>query len=586
MYNNNNRETTFEVYPTLELTALTSISGNDAIVSRLKEEIDKIEGSRKVVVFDYYHGTNEEVLLNGIINKLKPDLIVASDKAKYPELIIQEKFGEYITDDRICGVFYWGGIEKFFDASSIASLNEEVEKVTGLIVIYGVAATTVYANADLVVYGNLSLQTIKDRYRNGLDNWGTGNFEEEYLRKEKRFSFVERIIQDKHKRNLLINEADFVIDCNRDADFVMVDRENYDAIMEGYFTNPIKMVPIFWEGIWGGDWSKKVLGVGEGLKNTAWGITGHFDMQSVAARVGDSIFEFPANDLIEYDPKRVLGPQLWHLYGYRCPFHTNFLDTVGGGNLSLQVHPTMSYSQEVFNSPWGHYESYYILDGKEDASVYLGTKDGVKLPELVDAFEESQTTGMFDDAKYINKFPAKKHDHFFIPGGTIHSAGVNTMTLEIDMFTFATFKLWDWGRVDYDGKPRPINIGHGKHVIQEEFQTAFAKDRLISKHTEIDRGIGWKKERTGTSPLEAPMEVNRYWMSTSVCFDTKDSIILHVLVAGEQAVIESLDGGFKPMILNYAESVFIPACIGQYVIKPFGKSEGKEIAVLEIFGKL
>ncbi len=52
---------------------------------------------------------------------------------------------------------------------------------------------------------------------------------------------------------------------------------------------------------------------------------------------------------------------------------------------------------------------------------------------------------------------------FFIPAGTIHSSGKNTLTLEIDMFCFTTFKLWDWGRLDYDGKPRPINIDHGKH---------------------------------------------------------------------------------------------------------------------------
>ena len=586
MYNNENREKTFEIYPSLKLPEVASTSGNTAIVEQLSEAISKIDGGKKVVVFDYYHGVNEQSILNEIVSKLNPTCLIDSARAKYPEEVVQEKFGEYITDDRICGVFYWGGIDKFFDKSEISVLKEEIERANGLVVIYGVGASVICDNADLTVYCNLSLQTIKDRYRDGLDNWGAGNFDEEYLRKEKRFCYVERIMQDKHKRSLLVDKADFVIDCNRDEDFVMVDRVNYDEIMNKCFTSPIKMVPIFWEGIWGGDWSAKVLGVGEGLKNTAWGITGHFDMQAVACTVGGNTFEFPANDLIEYDPKKVLGPQLWHLYGYRCPFHTNFLDTVGGGNLSLQVHPTMSYSQETFNSPWGHYESYYILDGKEDAAVYLGTKDGVKLPDLVEAFESSQETGEFDDAKYINKFPAKKHDHFFIPGGTIHSAGVNTMTLEIDMFTFTTFKLWDWGRVDYDGKPRPINIGHGKHVIQEEFQTTYVEDQLICKHQEIERGYGWRKERTGTSPLEAPMEVNRYWMSKSVGFDTKDTIRLHVLAEGEQAIIESLDDSFEPMILNYAESIFIPACIGQYMIKPYGKSKDKEIAVLEVYGKL
>lgn len=70
------------------------------------------------------------------------------------------------------------------------------------------------------------------------------------------------------------------------------------------------------------------------------------------------------------------------------PFTCEFLDTWGGGNLSLQVHPTIAYAQEEFNSSWGHYESYYMLDTCEDSSVYLGTKDGVKLDDLVDALKK------------------------------------------------------------------------------------------------------------------------------------------------------------------------------------------------------
>lgn len=67
------------------------------------------------------------------------------------------------------------------------------------------------------------------------------------------------------------------------------------------------------------------------------------------------------------------------------PVGCDFLDTWGGGNLSLQVHPDIAYSQETFNFPFGHYESYYMLDTCDESCVYLGTKEGVKLDELVDA---------------------------------------------------------------------------------------------------------------------------------------------------------------------------------------------------------
>lgn len=73
----------------------------------------------------------------------------------------------------------------------------------------------------------------------------------------------------------------------------------------------------------------------------------------------------------------------------------------------MQVHPDIGYAQEVFNFPFGHYESYYFLDTSEKSSVYLGTKDGVKKEELVKAFKEAQKTGEFDDEQWINRFPMK-----------------------------------------------------------------------------------------------------------------------------------------------------------------------------------
>lgn len=87
----------------------------------------------------------------------------------------------------------------------------------------------------------------------------------------------------------------------------------------------------------------------------------------------------------------------------------------------------------------------------------------------------------------------KKHDHIYIPSGTIHASGKNTLVLEINPIGFQTFKLWDWGRIDADGKPRPINIEHGSKVIQERYQTNFVKEHLISKKVKsLEERVGAK----------------------------------------------------------------------------------------------
>lgn len=584
MYEIKDREPNFEEYAVKTIQDSVSIKGLSNIVAEIDKQRRKSDKKTLVITFDYYHGVNEQLLFDEVIQKLYPDMLIDAMDAKLPEEIIAEKFHHFITDDRTNGVFSWGSIDEFFDEEKVKQFREKIEHGHGLVIVYGVAASIIH-KGDLRVYANISIQTIKDRYAKGLDNWGAGNYDEDVLRKEKRYDYLEGRMQDLHKRSLL-QHSDYLIDCNRDDDFVMVDRSNYDKMMAQFAHSPFKPIPIFKQGIWGGHWCQDVLGVGKDLKNTAWGVTGFLDWQAVAAKVGGNLFEMPATDLLQYEPKAVLGSKIWHLYGYRCPLHVNFLDTWGGGNLSLQVHPTVAYAHEVFNSHWGHYESYYMLDACDESSVYLGTKEGVVLEDLCHAFDQGQVTGTFDDEKYINHFPMKKHDHVFVPAGTIHSAGKNTLTLEIDMFCFTTFKLWDWGRVDYDGKPRPIHIEHGRNVIQEEFQTAFIKDNMVSKQQEVACGYGWRKERSGTMSYEAPMEVNRYWFSKAIHFDTQGSIVIHVLVEGEEAIIESLDGSFEPMVLHYAEAVFMPAAVGQYMMKPYGKSKNQELAVLEIYMNL
>ena len=130
--------------------------------------------------------------------------------------------------------------------------------------------------------------------------------------------------------------------------------------------------------------------------------------------------------------------------------------------------PTTQYIRDTFGIYYTQDESYYLLDAGEDATVYLGLKTGVNPDEMIDALNEAQVSGKpFDTEKYVNKWPARKHDHYLIPNGTIHCSGSNAMVLEISATpSLFTFKLWDWGRLGLDGKPRPINITHGSHVIQ------------------------------------------------------------------------------------------------------------------------
>jgi len=571
----------FNTNPFITVGNVTACDGAHEIVRELRLAI--AARAPHVVVFDYYHGVDETYLFENVVSKLGADLLIDTNEAKWPEAVIQEKFGHFITEDRCNGVWTTAKIDEFFDAEKVAELRGRAAAEAGLVVVYGVGAEAVVPG-DLLVYCDIEMEEVKRRYRAGMDNWGAGNHDEEFLRKEKRFTVLECRVQDWHKRPLL-ERLDYIVDCNKADRPVMLNATGYRAVVDAFCSQPFQAVPFFQPGIWGGHWLKDKLGVGLDMPNTAWGMIGVLEFQAVQAKVGDSIFTMPGKNIYLTKPLEFLGGQVFYTWGYKMPLTVDILDTWGGQNLSLQCHPTIAYNQETFNCPYGHYESYYMLDTTDRSSVFLGTKDGVKIPDFVEALNEAQETGEFDETQWVNRWPMKKHDHVFIPSGTVHCSGADTLVLEINTFWVATFKLWDWGRVDFDGKPRPIDIGHGEKVLQQRHDTAFTRDHLISKRVEVDRGDGWTHEHSGLMEYET-LHVERYWFERAVPFDTKETVKAMVLVEGEEAMIVSPNDAFEPFVMHYAEPIFIPAGVGSYYVKPTERTKGQRMAVLEIYQDL
>ena len=216
--------------------------------------------------------------------------------------------------------------------------------------------------------------------------------------------------------------------------------------------------------------------------------------------------------------------------------------------------------------------------------VYLGVKEGVDKEAMINDLRTAQKgEQIFDTEKYINKIPAKKHDHFLIPGGTIHCSGANSMVLEISSTpNLFTFKLWDWQRLGLDGKPRPINIERGKYVINWNRNTKYVYQHLRNQFKEVASGNGWVEERTGLHPNEF-IETRRHRFSSSVLHHTNDSVNVLNLLEGEEVVVESPTHSFEPFVVHYAETFIIPAGIKEYTISPYGKSAGKECMTLKAY---
>jgi len=347
---------------------------------------------------------------------------------------------------------------------------------------------------------------------------------------------------------------------------------------------PFRVVPYFDPGPWGGHWMEEVCDLPPGAPNYAWCFDCVPEENSLLLGFGEERVEIPAIDLVFTHPRDLLGDAVHGRFGTEFPIRFDFLDTMGGGNLSLQVHPLTEYIQDKFAMHYTQDESYYLLDAGSDAVVYLGLKDGIDPEAMARDLRAAQTGAMgFPADDYVNRFPARPHDHFLVPAGTIHCSGKDSMVLEISATPYIfTFKLWDWGRLGLDGVPRPIHIDHGLANIQWDRTTEWTRANLVNMVCPVAKGDGWREEKTGLHVREF-IETRRHWFTGTVPHDTHGGVNVLNLVQGEEAIVESPPGAFEPYIVHYAETFIVPAAVGSYTIRPHGMSVGAECATVKAF---
>ena len=329
---------------------------------------------------------------------------------------------------------------------------------------------------------------------------------------------------------------------------------------------------------------KEVCGLDKSADNYAWCFNCVPEEESLLLKINNEIIEIPSINLVFYNPGKLLGEAVYARFGDEFPIRFDYLDTMGGGNLSLQVHPLTEYIQEKFGIHYTQDESYYIMDSKEGSVVYLGFKENTEPDRMICELEEAQNNGKsFNAEKFIQTWPVKKHDHYLIPAGTIHCSGKDTVVLEISATPYIfTFKLWDWDRLGLDGKPRPINIENGKNVIQWDRTTSWTKENLVNRIEKVAEGVGWFEERTGLHEKEF-IETRRHWFTRKILHNTNGTVNVLNLVEGKEIIVESPSHFFEPFIVHYAETFIVPACVGKYSIRPYGKSEGELCATIKAY---
>ena len=580
----------FNKYPTLQVRKSEDdcTVGWEAIGNRLKEAVFSQDLQKVVLVVDCYQGTFEKEILKSLIKYINPDNTFLSADALLSEKKIRTLTQNDVTNDRIFGYLTKLNMGQFFDEKIIDEQKKWIANIkSGIVLVFGIGASLLTDEPHILVYADMARWEIQLRMRrNEVNNLGISNktdtFEEQY----KRGYFVDWRVCDRHKKKLM-KKWDFVIDTNIPEHPKMVSGLLVRQGLSKAAHQPFSPVPYFDAGPWGGQWMKEVCGLDKDAKNYAWCFNCVPEENSLYLGFGDVKFETPSINVVFSNPVALLGDPVHARFGDEFPIRFDFLDTMGGGNLSLQVHPSTEYIQDKFGMHYTQDESYYMLDAKEDAVVYLGLKEDINGNEMIADLRKSKKTGeRFPDEKYIEKWPAKKHDHFLIPGGTVHCSGRNGMVLEISSTPYIfTFKLWDWERLGLDGKPRPINIEHGKNVIQWDRTTNWTKTNLINKVKLLAGGDGWECEKTGLHEREF-IETRRHWFTGSVFHSNNDSVQVFNVIEGREIIVESDSGAFDPIVFHYAETFIVPSATGNIIISPHGESVGKKCGTIKAYVRI
>ncbi len=557
----------FDTHPKHRLHPGTLHAGFTSLAERIAHSI---KSGVRVLAIDGYHGVNWAHFHKELRSELEKAGVestwISMDSAlKLPDQLRNELAPFLGGDDPIFGLMWPLGIEPMFDPTKVASIRTDALVARGrpagsLMIITGIGAALI-DNADSVWYVDTSKEKIQQLQKEGkLQNWGDDQdiaFGAFY----KRAYYIEWPAMNRHKQALL-SKIDCMIDGQDDDYPISIEGYDFRAVLDQMTRTPFRPRPWFAPGPWGGQFMKHHMGLDATQTNYAWSFELIAPENGILFGDGEHTLEATFDWVLFNDSAGVMGTDAARQFGTEWPVRFDYLDTMDGGNLSVQVHPRPDYIRREFGESFTQDETYYIALADDDAKVYLGFKDETQPDVFRKLLVDSAQTGTEVDVdRYVHNMPSKVHDLFIIPNGTIHCSGAGNLVLEISATPYTyTFKLYDYLRRDLNGNLRPINIDRGFDNLYWDRRSDWVDANLVAKPVVKDQGDGWVEYTLMDVPYTFYI-INRVDFDASCEWETNEIGYMVNLVEGDHVEVHSENGTVVP--LAYLESMVVPAKAGK-----------------------
>jgi mannose-6-phosphate isomerase class I len=412
---------------------------------------------------------------------------------------------------------------------------------------------------DRLWYADIPKWLSLDRIRKGL----AGNIGQPVgeAGSERRLLFVDWPMLDRHKQRLL-PRVDRYLDVSEPGNPRSIGGDALRASLRGLAERPFRVRPTFLPGPWGGQWLRRRLGIATDASNLAWSY--ELITPESGLLLGDvDTVEVGFELLMAAEGERILGPELAARFGTSFPIRFDYLDTLEGGHLSIQCHPSEEYAHDVFGLPYTQHETYYVVDTTPGAKVFLGLREDADLEAFRVAAEQAERRGIsFDPERFLQAHPAEQHRLYLIPGGTPHASGAGSLVLEISATPYLyTLRFYDWLRRNLDGELRPVHLTHAFANLDPTRRGESVGRDLIQEPVVKAAGTGFTELRLGELD-ELFFAVDRLDFEDEIAVETRGRFHVLNVVAGEEVRVETERGDSHR--LCYAETLVIPASVAGY----------------------